>query len=372
MLRLLLRRPLLTVVGAFGVLVATMGLFRFVDQSFFPDSREVLFTGDFEFPYGTSFAHTEAAMLDIERFLIEELAAGADGEGVRNWAFFVGAGAPRFTLGYNPGQTHGGYAALIGNASRLEALGPSIDRLRHYVEANHPEIEVTLKRLASGPGGATPVEVRLFGPDQDVLFELADGVKAQLASLVGTRNITDNWGEQTKKLIVEIDDARARRAGITNQDIAVSLRMALSGSTVTEYREGDQVIPVVLRSEAGGREDIGKLESINVYAQSGQNVALRQVADVVLTFEPSRILRRDRSKTLSVLSDLDPGGDATAFSIAAAIEPWLAEQQEAWPLGYSYEIGGTFKSSAEANASIAEKLPLAGLLILLLLVGQFN
>ena len=371
-LQLLVRRPLVTVVGAFGLLVATMGLFRFVEQSFFPDGREVLFTGDFEFPYGTSFAYTEAAMLDIERFVTEELAADEDREGIRNWAFFVGGAAPRFTLGYNPAQPYPGYAALIGNASIFDALSTSMDRLREYVEAHHPEIEVTLKRLASGPGGGTPVEVRLFGPDQDVLFELADGVKARLASLPGTRNIADNWGQQTKKLIVEIDNARARRAGITNQDIAVSLRTALSGFPVTEYREGDRAIPVMLRSEVGGREDIGKLESINVYAQSGRNVALRQVADIALAFEPSKILRRDRSKTLSVQSDLDATTGATAFSTATALDPWLAEEQEGWPLGYSYEIGGTFESSADANASIGEKLPLAGLLILLLLVGQFN
>ncbi|MCY3933374.1 MAG: efflux RND transporter permease subunit [Acidobacteria bacterium] len=371
-LQLLLRRPLVTVLGALGVLVATLGLFRFVERSFFPDSREVLFTGAFEFPYGTSFTYTEAAMLDVERFLIEELATREDSEGVRNWAFFVGGRAPRFTLGYSAGQPHFGYAALIGNASTSGGLNASIDRLREYVEANHPDIEVTLRRLASGPGGGTPVEVRLFGPDRDVLFELADGVKARLASLPGTRNIADDWGAQTKKLVVEIDAARARRAGITNQDIAVSLRTALSGYEVTEYREGDKAIPVVLRSEVGEREDIGKLESINVYAQSGRNVALRQVADVVLTFEPSRILRRDLSKALSVQADLDPGADAMAFSIASAIDGWLAGQQEGWPLGYSYEIGGTFESSAEANASIAGKLPLAGLLILLLLVAQFN
>ena len=371
-LQLLLRRPLVTVLGALAVLVATLGLFRFVERSFFPDSQEVLFTGAFEFPYGASFAYTEAAMLDVERFLIEELAAREDSEGVRNWAFFLGGRAPRFTLGYNPGQTHSGYAALIGNASTFGVLNASLDRLREYVEANHPDIEVTLRRLASGPGGGTPVEVRLFGPDRDVLFELADGVKARLASLPGTRNVADDWGAQTKKLIVEIDAAQARRAGITNQDIAVSLRTALSGYEVTEYREGDKAIPVVLRSEVGEREDIGKLESINVYAQSGRNVALRQVADVVLTFEPSRILRRDLSKALSVQSDLDPGSDATAFSIASAIDGWLAEQQAGWPLGYSYEIGGTFESSGEANTAIAGKLPLAGLLILLLLVAQFN
>ncbi len=371
-LQAFLRRPLVTLLGALGLLAAALGMFRFVEQSFFPDSTEVLFTGDFELPYGTSFAYTERAMLDIERFLSEEMAASDGREGVSNWAFFVGAAAPRFALGYQPVQGHAGYAALIANASSLEALPGLMERLGSYVEANHPGIDVAIRPLASGPGGGSPVEIRLSGEDEAVLFERADNVKAYLASLPGTRNISDNWGAQTKKLVVDIDNARARRAGITNRDIAVSLRTALSGSTVTEYREGDKAIPVVLRSEAGGRDDIGKLESINVYAQTGRNVALRQVADIELVFEPSRILRRDLSRTLSVLADLDPGSGATAFSTAAAADAWLAGRQDQWPPGYGYEIGGTFESSASANDAIADKLPLAGLLILLLLVGQFN
>ena len=368
----LLRRPLLTVAGALALLGAALGMFRFIDQSFFPDSTEVLFTGDFELPYGSSFAYTERAMLDVERFLSEELAAGDGREGVRNWAFFVGAGAPRFALGYRPVQGHAGYAAFIGNASSLAALGGVMHRLRGYVEANHPDIDVTLKPLATGPGGGSPVEIRLSGDNEAVLFELADEVKAHLASLPGTRNISDNWGAQAKKLVVNIDNSRARRAGISNRDIAVSLRTALSGSTVTEYREGDKAIPVVLRSEVGDRDDIGKLESINVYAQSGRNVALRQVADIELAFEPSRILRRDLSRTLSVQCDIESGSGASAFSTAAAAGAWLAARQADWPVGYGYEIGGTFESSASANAAIAAKLPVAGILILLLLVGQFN
>ena len=372
LLHALIRRPLLTVLGAFALLAGTLGLFPFVEQSFFPDTEAVLFTGDLEFPYGTSFAHTEAAVLDIERFLVDELAAREDREGIRNWAFFAGRGAPRFSLGYSPAQPRTGYAALIANASVFEAQAGAIERLRAYIEANHPEVDVTLRPLATGPGGGTPVEVRLYGDDTDTLFGLAEEVKARLAAVSGTRNITDNWGEQTKKLIVAIDDARARRAGLTNQDIAVSLRTALSGYTIAEYREDEQAIPVVLRSEAGGRSDIGKLESINVYAQSGVSVPLLQVADIVLAFEPSKIRRRDGSKALSVLSDLEPGSGASAFGVAAGMDAWLIEESRNWPVGFSYEIGGQSESSASANAAIGAKLPLAGLVILLLLVGQFN
>ena len=372
-LLLLVKRPIVTVVGAFGLLFGTLMLFGLVEQSFFPDSEEVLFTGEFELPYGTSFGYTESVMQEIEQFMIDELTASEEQEGIRNWVFFVGDGAPRFSLGYSPAQPRTGYAALIANASAFAVQADVIERLRTFVEANYPEIDVTLERLAAGPGGGTPIEVRLFGDDKDVLFRLAKEVKARLATLRGPRNISDNWGQQTKKLIVAINDTRARRAGVTNQDIAVSLQTALSGYETTEYREATRTIPVLLRSEASDRENIGKLESINVYAQgSGQNVPLAQVADVGVAFEPSKILRRDRSKALTVTSDLDERTGVTAFDIAAELEPWLVEQQAAWPVGYTYEIGGESESSAEANQSINEKLPVAGLLILLLLVGQFN
>ncbi len=369
-LHLLLKKPPITIAGAAVVLILTIVLFGFVEQNFFPDSRELLFTGDFELPYGTSFAYTEAAIHDIETFLIEDLSANDTRSGIQNWAFFIGGGIPRFSLGYSPSEPRPGQAVFIGNATDSESLIGSMDRLRQYVDHNYPEIKTTIQRLTSGPGAANPIEIRLFGPNEGMLFELADQVKEKLNSVDGTRNISDNWGEQTKKLVVKINAAQAERAGITNQDIAISLQTALSGSIVTQYREGTEAIPVVLRSEVGDREDIGKLESINVYAQSGQNVALRQVADISLMFEPSKILRRDRSKTLSVLSNLDPNSGATAFSIVDELSPWLAQQT--WPLGYTYELGGTFESSAEANAAIGDKLPLAGLLILILLVGQFN
>jgi multidrug efflux pump subunit AcrB len=62
----------------------------------------------------------------------------------------------------------------------------------------------------------------------------------------------------------------------------------------------------------------------------------------------------------------------TPIAIAQQMEAWLAEQNRAWGVGYRYELGGEVESSGEANQSIGEKLPIAGLIILLLLVGQFN
>ena len=196
-------------------------------------------------------------------------------------------------------------------------------------------------------------------------------MKHRLAQVAGPRNIADDWGARSKKLLVRIDEARAQRAGVTNEDVAISLQTVLTGITTTEYREEDKVIPVTLRSVGADRLDLAKLDSLNVFSQAtGRSVPLKQVADLEIAWQPSNIRRRDRLKTVTVAADLDPG--FTAIAVNKELVPLLEEDSASWPLGYSYEIGGEDEASQEANASIAEQLPIAGLIIILLLVGQFN
>ncbi|MCP4711478.1 MAG: efflux RND transporter permease subunit, partial [Planctomycetes bacterium] len=135
--------------------------------------------------------------------------------------------------------------------------------------------------------------------------------------------------------------------------------------------EDDKVIPIVLRSQARYRENIDKLESLNIYSQAtGRPVTLRQVADIDMAWQPSGIFRRDRLKTVTVSCKLDP--DVTAAEVEAKITPWLDEQSKSWGRGYKYEFGGEAEAGDDANSSVAAKMPIAGFIILLLLVSQFN
>ena len=140
---------------------------------------------------------------------------------------------------------------------------------------------------------------------------------------------------------------------------------------LTQFREGDEAIPIVMRSTEADRQDIGKLEALSVYSQaSGFSVPLRQVADVEVVWEAANILRRDRFKNVTVGAQIDSSITATeAFN---QLTPWLEQEKQSWPFGYDYELGGEAESSGKANQSIADKLPIAVLIIVLLLVSQFN
>ena len=127
----------------------------------------------------------------------------------------------------------------------------------------------------------------------------------------------------------------------------------------------------MLRSTVANRTDMTKLENLNLHAQAtGRTVPLLQVADTEVVWEPSTVRRRNRIRTVTVAADVEPG--STPTDVVTALRPWLDEQRAEWPIGFRYEFGGEEEGSVQANRSIIEKLPAAAVIILLLLVGQFN
>ncbi len=372
LLLLALRHRLLSVIATVVVFLVVMQGFGYIPNIFFPDKDQPMITAELELPIGAPIERTQGVVTELERFIEEELQVdGERTEGVVNWASFIGQGPPRYTLTYSPKMASPEYAMLLINATSYEVVGDLIPRIERFCLENFPDVIPDVRRLLNGPPVQDPIEVRISGEDEQKVFAIVDQVKAHMASVPGVKNISDDWGARTKKLEVNIDQMRARRAGLTSRDVAVSLQTVLSGFQTTEYREGDELIPVTLRLIEAYRDDIGKLESLNIFSQmSGASVPLKQVADIEVAWQPSKILRRDRLKTVTVSSQIE--GEVTALAIFDQLDGWLNGVDSDWPLGYRWEFGGEFEASVEANEAIGVKLPIAGLLILMLLVGQFN
>jgi multidrug efflux pump subunit AcrB len=367
-----LRHPMISLALVAGVFFGTLQLLGLVPVIFFPPNERPTLQAELRLPTGSPLAATEDLVRQVEGFIERELRVDSElgEEGVLNWASFVGEGAPRFILSSSPEPASPEYAFLLINTTSREHVDEAVARLRAFC-SDFPGLKAKIDPLPLGPPAANPIEVRVSGRDPDVVFDLVDLVKEKLSELPGTRGISDDWGARSKKVLVRIDEARAQRAGVTNQDVALSLQTVFSGFETTEYREDDKVIPVTLRSEqaaAGGTHQVG---SLNVFSQgTGRSVPLQQVAEIELAWQPSKVRRRNRLKTVTVESDLEPG--YTANQVNQALVPWLEQQSRDWPLGYSWELGGEEEASAKANASIMEQLPIAGLIIILLLVAQFN
>ncbi|MEL6195813.1 MAG: efflux RND transporter permease subunit [Myxococcota bacterium] len=364
-----LRNRIVTLVVVIVLFVGSLPLWSIVPQNFFPAMGRPFFMAEFSLPYGTNIEATRAMCARLDEFIKAEMLASDDREGVDSWTTFIGETPPTFTLGYVASPSLSGFSELMINTSSVEVIPELMAKLQAFAQEEFPNAKTYIRELASGPPVDRPIEIHISGPDVAKTFEIVDAVKAKLASMQGVIEIDDDWGQRAKKLKLEIDEAQALRASLSNSDIAVAVQTFVSGIESSTFRDDEDQIPIVLRSTASERRNLDLVRNLSVFSQS-RSVPLGQVADADLVWEYPAIHRQDRART--VTAEASTTGGVTALTIFNNIRPWLEEQKKEWPFGYDWEFGGDIESSEEANAAIGGKLPIAGLAIVMLLVLQFN
>lgn len=371
----LLKNRLITLVVVIVLFWSSLQALTMIPKIFFPPSDRAFFKLDIELPIGTAIEETERVARDVEAYMqalrVTDTQNTDSEGGIKDWITYIGSGGVRYLLSHSPKPSSPNYALMIVNTTGPEVNLDLMQKIESYINENHPDAKPSARLIENGQAINNPVEVRVYGKDVDKLFTIVGDIKTRLASVDGLKTISDDWGQRIKKLSIKVNQEKARRAGVTSQDIAVSLQTSLSGYEMTEYREGEKSIPIILRTKAGDRQDLSKLEALSIFSQAtGGSVPLIQVAEVNIEWEPAKILRRDRLKAVSIGAQLTEG--FTANEGFAQIDPWLKEYSESWPLGFYYEYGGELESSGKSSQSIAQKLPIGAFIILILLVMQFN
>lgn len=362
--------PFITIIFAmFALSLAFMPMLPF---KLVPDSDRNLVTVDVKFPTGTQMDITEAAIADIEKYILDSLVVTQEkAPGVLDFSSFIGEGPEPYDLGYMKNEANSSYAHMLLNTTGDLDNDYVIAKLDKYCFDNFPDADIRVNRLTGAGAAGTPVEIRISGKKPDELALISKALKEQLVNIPGTKNITDDWGPKIKKLNVKIDENKAQRAGLTNKDIAMALNAGLSGIKVDDYRESDKSIPIYMKVQNSDEYDIETIESYNIFSpMKHQNVPLSQIAEVTVDWQFSKVIRKDLRKTMTVGTYLEAGYNAK--DIFTAITPWLDEQKNNWKEGYKYEFGGEDEDTNDNLGAIVDWLPLSFGIILILLVLQFN
>ena len=357
-------RPLFLLAVVALTLTALWGM-KFVPKIFFPPNDREMFVIDFFQPYGTDIQATVRRVARLEDFL-------TDHDEVVSVGTFVGQGGPRWYLSLSLEDRGPNYAKVVVNTKSVDGMVRLVEETRNHLDLSFPDTRHSVIKLENGPIVGAPIQLRVSGDDIDTLYRLRDAVIRAIAPIPGVTNIRDDWGEWTKKLEVAVRQDQTKRAGFSSQDIALSLQTQLSGLRATDFREGKEVIPIVLRSEDAYRRDLGKIEGLNVYSfTDGRSVPLLQLATPGLVWQPSNIRRRDQTRTMTVKVDVvGRFTSAVLADVMAAVGEIRHSDQ--WPTGYFLEYGGEAEKSGESQDSLAAGFPLAFGLMALLLIAQFN
>lgn len=281
---------------------------------------------------------------------------------------YVADGGPRIVLGLNPPLPGSNIAYFTVSVAQGTDIEQVIDRTHRYMREAFPQARAEPKRFPLGATEAGVAIYRVVGPDEAVLRETGERIAAALRGLPGIQDVYDDWLPRVPRYVVEVDQLKARRAGISSEDVAQALQLRYSGLQASLIRDNGVAAPIVLRGDARERDAAGSPADTLVYpGAGGAPLPLSAIALVSTASEPSTIMRRNLVRTLTV-TGRHPS--MTANGIVAEIAPQVDAIE--LPPGYRIELGGEIEDSAEANQSLLQFMPHALIMILLLFVWQFN
>jgi multidrug efflux pump subunit AcrB len=226
--------------------------------------------------------------------------------------------------------------------------------------------------LEFGPSPASKIEARISGSEPQVLRQIARQVEDIMNADPGTRNVRHDWRERTKELVPKFNESKARRLGITKEDLSGTLQTAFGGSPIGVFRDGTRMLPIIVRLPEEERVDFDTLQNLGVWSPGLQSyVPIEQVLDsTAVEWTEPLIMRRDRKRTLTVLADHDILGDETPAVLFARIRP--AVEALDLPDGYTITWGGEYESSTEAEQATFSSLPVGYLFMFIITIFLFN
>ncbi|GFM74726.1 resistance-nodulation-cell division (RND) efflux transporter [Pseudomonas cichorii] len=351
------------IVATVALFVLSVVMFRFVPQQFFPASGRLELMVDLKLAEGASLQNTTEQVTRLEQML-------KDHPGIDNHVAYVGTGSPRFYLPLDQQLPAPSFAQIVVLTKTIEDREALRSWLITSLNEQFPTLRSRVTRLENGPPVGYPVQFRVTGEHIEVVRELARQVREKVRENPHVSNVHLDWEEPSKVVHLNIDQDRARALGVTTADLSAFLRNSLTGSSVSQFREDDELIEILLRGTRNEREQLGNLSSLAVPTQSGASIALSQVATLEYGFEEGVIWHRNRLPSVTVRADIY--GKEQPATLVQQILPTLEPVRAELPDGYLLEVGGTVEDSARGQNSVNAGVPLFIVVVLTLLMIQLR
>src|SRR5690606_4049997 len=175
-------------------------------------------------------------------------------------------------------------------------------------------------------------------------------------------------GDRNTELSVRVDRDRASAFGFSAQEVANFVGIALRGTPLREFRQGDTEVAVWLRFAGADHFGAEDLASFMVRAPDGREVPLLGLVDVRTDAAATRIQRTDRQTTLTIMANLAEG--TTVPQARELMEGTLSAMT--FPAGYTYTFDGAFQREDEAMGQMLFNLVIALVMIYVVMAAVFE
>ena len=366
------RRPWL-VVGVTGAMfLAALASFTKLQQQFFPTSSRTEVLVDIRMNEGASIAATENMAKQVERLLDPWLDTDKESGDIQHYSTYIGAGAARFFLALNPDLPNPSFAKLIIQTRDLKARERVRSMLINTLQSNpvFADASIRVQRLEFGPPVGFPVQFRVVGPDPSEVRRISEQVREVMRRDPAAVDVNLEWDEPSKAIQVQLDQDRARLMGLSPTEIEQGLQTLLSGTPISQYREGTEVIPILAQAIPEERLDLNEFSDMTLFTLSGQSVPIQQIGRIEYSLEQPITWRRNQERVLTVRCDIADGNQAP--DVSTRINRQLRDLRASLPPGYRIDLGGAIEESTKANQALFQVFPLMIVVMLTLLMSQVH
>jgi len=336
--------------------------FGHVSQSFFPNSTRPQIMVDYWLPQGTSIDESNQHAAHVEDYLLGL-------EGVKSVGTIIGQGAPRFLLTYTPEKANSAYTQFLVELDDATYIDSLYDEIQDELDNNFEEAQGQVRKFILGPGDPGKIQAKFFGPDPNVLRGLSAQAEAIIKTHPDAYGVRNDWRGRVKVLRPIIDKQQASQFHISRQEISAVLLQAFEGLTVGVFREGDELLPIILRASDSERDEVASIRNLQIFSQAANaTIPLRQIVIGFETvFEDEIIQRVNRERVITALADPRHG---EAPPMLADLRPKIEAIE--LPDGYRLEWWGEYRNSGKAQGALAASLPAFIGMMILITIGLFN
>lgn len=362
-LHLALGHPRKTVLIGLTAFALSLGLIPRLGFSLFPENDSPYFLVDIETPQGSAVSETDRAV----QFVDAVLARHPEIE----WRFAnTGRGNPQIYYNEIPPEQISNVGQVYGRFRewhRGEGAA-KVEEIRGELE-QYAGARINLRRFANGPPIEAPIAVRISGPDLSAIVEISAEVERILVETPGTRDVSNPMAERLIDLDLSINEAEAALRGVPAGAIDQTLRTAVAGLQVAQFRDpaGD-AFPVVVRAPREETLPVSALERLYVWNGQGAATPLAQLAQPRLESGPASIDRVQRERTATVRAYTRTGylTSAVTADVAERLEPLSL------PAGYTLSFGGQAEAQERSFSGLGPAIFIAIFGVMAVLLLEFK
>ncbi|MBN2235974.1 MAG: efflux RND transporter permease subunit [Bacteroidales bacterium] len=367
------------ILGTVALLFLTIGLLQIRSPKivFFPSSDPKYINIIAELPIGTELSTTNEFMVKLESKVFEVLEPNK--HIVKSVLTTVGKGANGENEGFNITDTPNKGLITVHFIDFEDRGGlHTTDIMKEVSDAligKYPQASISIEKPRQGPPTGKPINIEVSGKDFQKLLSITDSIQylIEAENIPGIEGLHIDLNVGNPELLVHIDRDKTRRFGLSTGQIAMSIRTALFGKEVGDFKEGEDEYPILLRLKDSYRYDISALmnQKITFRNQSSGRIVqvpISAVADIQYSTTYGAVKRKNLDRVITLYSNVLEGYNPTELN--NQIKPLLAGFD--MPDGYKYEFTGEQEEQAKSMAFLEMALFIAVALIMIILVSQFN